>query len=43
MKIITTNSKAIFVLLEKALTDNIDDREVFMKEIDYYYYYEEEL
>ena len=28
-------------LLEGALTDKIDDREMFMKGIDYSYYYEE--
>ena len=28
-------------LLKGALTDNIDDREMFMKGIDYSYYYEE--
>ena len=37
-----TNSKHIFELLKKSLTDNINDREVFMKGIDYSYYYEEE-
>ena len=29
-------------LLQNALTDKINDREVFMKGIDYSYYYEEE-
>ena len=29
-------------LLHQALTDNIDDREIFMKGIDYSYYYEQE-
>ncbi len=29
-------------LLTSALTDKIDDREMFMKGIDYSYYYEEE-
>ena len=29
-------------LLFEALTDKIDDREMFMKGIDYSYYYEEE-
>ena len=32
----------IFELLQNALTDKIDDREIFMKGIDYSYYYEEE-
>lgn len=31
---------AIKILLESALTDKIDDREIFMKGIDYSYYYE---
>ena len=42
MKASPTNSKHIFELLKKSLTDNINDREVFMKGIDYSYYYEEE-
>ena len=29
-------------LLQQALTDKIDDREIFMKGIDYSYYYEQE-
>ena len=29
-------------LLKQALTDRIDDREIFMKGIDYSYYYEQE-
>jgi cell filamentation protein len=29
-------------LLEGAMTDRIDDREIFMKGIDYSYYYEQE-
>jgi len=37
-----TNSDAIRRLLENALTDKINDREMFMKGIDYSYYYEEE-
>ena len=37
-----TNSLPLKVLLEPALTDQIDDREMFMKGIDYSYYYEEE-
>ena len=28
--------------LESALTDKVEDRELFMKGIDYSYYYEEE-
>lgn len=37
-----TDSTRIKALLNHALTDKIDDREVFMKGIDYSYYYEEE-
>jgi len=29
-------------LIQGALTDKIDDRDIFMKGIDYSYYYEEE-
>ncbi|SFH03704.1 cell filamentation protein [Algoriphagus hitonicola] len=36
-----TDSTAIKGLLEKALTSKIDSREMFMKGIDYSYYYEE--
>ncbi len=36
-----TNSTDIKHLLENALTDEIDSREMFMKGIDYSYYYEE--
>ena len=36
-----TNSADIKRLLENALTDEIDSREMFMKGIDYSYYYEE--
>jgi cell filamentation protein len=32
----------IMVLLRQALTNKINDREMFMKGIDYSYYYEEE-
>ncbi len=32
----------IFALIEGALTDKINDRELFMKGVDYSYYYEEE-
>ena len=37
-----TNSSRIRELLKGALTDKIDDRELFMKGIDYSYYYEQE-
>lgn len=37
-----TNSQPLKALLEPALTDKINDREMFMKGIDYSYYYEEE-
>ena len=36
-----TNSSRIKSLLKQALTDRIDDREIFMKGIDYSYYYEQ--
>lgn len=42
MKRSTTNTTAIKSLLKGALTDRIDDRELFMKGIDYSYYYEQE-
>lgn len=29
-------------LLKQAMTDRVDDREIFMKGIDYSYYYEQE-
>ena len=32
----------VFNLIQDALTDRIDDREMFMKGIDYSYYYETE-
>lgn len=35
------NTAAIKDLLRNALTDKVDDREIFMKGIDYSYYYEE--
>ena len=38
----TTNSSLIKTLLKGALTDRINDREIFMKGIDYSYYYEQE-
>ena len=37
-----TDSTKIRALLKQALTDKIDDREIFMKGIDYSYYYEQE-
>ena len=36
------DSNPIFKLLNKALTDDINNRELFLKGIDYSYYYEEE-
>jgi len=36
-----TNSNILKTLLKNALTDKINDREIFMKGIDYSYYYEE--
>ena len=36
------DSKHIKALLQQAMTDKIDDRELFMKGIDYSYYYEQE-
>ena len=38
----TTNPTRIKALLKQALTDRINDREIFMKGIDYSYYYEQE-
>lgn len=37
-----TNAQVIHTLIEHALTDEIDSREMYMKGIDYSYYYEEE-
>ena len=37
----TTDAKYITALLKSALTDQIDHREIFMKGIDYSYYYEQ--
>ena len=37
----TTNSQILKKLLKNALTNKINDREMFMKGIDYSYYYEE--
>ena len=42
MKASPLDSKPIFNLLSGALTDDIDNRDIFMKGIDYSYYYEEE-
>lgn len=36
-----TDSSKIFKLIQSGLTDKINDREIFMKGIDYSYYYEE--
>ena len=38
----TTDSTHIKALLNGAMTGKIDDREIFMKGIDYSYYYEQE-
>ena len=38
----TTDSSNIRALLKGAMTDRIDDRDIFMKGIDYSYYYEQE-
>ena len=38
----TTDATTIKALLQSAMTDKIDDREIFMKGIDYSYYYEQE-
>ena len=37
-----TNATPIKALLQGAMTDRIDDREIFMKGIDYSYYYEQD-
>ena len=42
MKLSVVNYGNILSLIENALTDKIDDREIFMKGIDYSYYYEED-
>ena len=41
MRLSTTDARTIKALLQKAMTDRIDDREIFMKGIDYSYYYEQ--
>ena len=38
----TMNPQRIKALLQNALTDKINDREMFMKSVDYSYYYEQE-
>ena len=42
MKLSVVDYTDILALIKNALTDKIDDREIFMKGIDYSYYYEEE-
>ena len=42
MRMSTTDAKPIKALLQGAMTDKIDDREIFMMGIDYSYYYEQE-
>ena len=42
MKESPIDPKPIFNLLNNALTDDVDNREIFMKGIDYSYYYEEQ-
>lgn len=42
MKVSPVNPKPIFSLLKEALTNDINNRDIFMKGIDYSYYYEEE-
>lgn len=37
----STNSMELKILIKNALTDEINSREMFMKGIDYSYYYEE--
>ena len=41
MKLSPVKKESIVALVHLALTDKIDDREIFMKGIDYSYYYEE--
>jgi cell filamentation protein len=41
MMLSPTKSNTLKTLLNKALTTKINDREMFMKGIDYSYYYEE--
>jgi cell filamentation protein len=42
MRLSTVDASEINRLLKDALTDRINDREMFMKGIDYSYYYEQE-
>ena len=42
MRISVSDDSEIRRLLQEALTDEIDSREMFMKGIDYSYYYEQE-
>ncbi len=42
MKLSVVDYSQILILIQNALTDKIEDREIFMKGIDYSYYYEEE-
>ena len=42
MKKSPISANEIFSLIQNALTDKVNDREMFMKGIDYSYYYEEE-
>ena len=42
MRASVADASRIKALIKGALTDRIDDREMFMKGIDYSYYYEEE-
>jgi cell filamentation protein len=41
MMLSPTNSSVLKTLLKTALTNKINDREMYMKGIDYSYYYEE--
>lgn len=41
MRISPSDGEPIFKLIERSLTSKIDDRELFMKGIDYSYYYED--
>ncbi|MBQ7348858.1 MAG: Fic family protein [Clostridia bacterium] len=41
MKLSVVDYDDILMLIKNALTDKVDDREIFMKGIDYSYYYEE--
>ena len=41
MKVSPNSDKVIKGLIKEALTDKINSRELFMKGIDYSYYYEE--